>query len=76
MVHCKCLLAASLCVHWFNPLVWVMYVLANRDIEISFDEAVVKTFGETTKAAYALSLISLEEKKSRLNPLCNNFSKK
>lgn len=71
----KCLLAASLCVHWFNPLVWVMYVLANRDIEISCDEAVVKTFGETTKSAYALTLISLEEKKSRLNPLCNNFSK-
>lgn len=71
----KCLLAASLCVHWFNPLIWVMYVLANRDIEISCDEAVVKMFGETTKSAYALTLISLEEKKSRLNPLCNNFSK-
>lgn len=71
----KCLLAASLCVHWFNPLVWVMYVLANRDIEISCDEAVVKMFGETTKSAYALTLISLEEKKSRLNPLGNNFSK-
>lgn len=71
----KCLLAASLCVHWYNPLVWVMYVLANRDIEISCDEAVVKAFGETTKSAYALTLISLEEKKSRLTPLCNHFSK-
>ena len=27
--------------HWFNPLVWVMYILANRDIELSCDEAVV-----------------------------------
>lgn len=71
----KYLLAASLCVHWFNPLVWVMYVLANRDIEISCDEAVVRAFGETTKSAYALTLISLEERKSRLNPLCNHFSK-
>lgn len=71
----KYLLAASLCVHWFNPLVWVMYILANRDIEISCDKAVVKTFGERTKSAYALTLISLEETKCRLNPLCNNFSK-
>jgi bla regulator protein BlaR1 len=71
----KWLLAASLCVHWFNPFVWVMYVLANRDIELSCDETVVRTFGETMKSAYALTLIGLEEKKSRLTPLVNNFSK-
>lgn len=71
----KWLLAAALCVHWFNPFVWVMYVLANRDIELSCDETVVKTFGETAKSAYALTLIGLEEKKNRLTPLVNNFSK-
>ena len=64
-----------LCVHWFNPLVWVMYVLANRDIELSCDEAVVRLFGENTKAAYARTLISMEETRSGLAPLCNNFSK-
>ncbi len=31
-------IAAVLCVHWFNPLAWVMYVLANRDLELSCDE--------------------------------------
>ena len=71
----KWLLAAALCVHWFNPFVWVMYVLANRDIELSCDETVVRTLGETMKSAYALTLIGLEEKKSRLTPLVNNFSK-
>ncbi len=71
----KLLLAAALCAHWFNPFVWVMYVLANRDIELSCDETVVWTFGETMKSAYALTLIGLEEKKSRLSPLVNNFSK-
>ena len=71
----KLLLAAALCVHWFNPFVWVMYVLANRDIELSCDETVIRTFGETMKSAYALTLIGLEEKKSRLTPLVNNFSK-
>lgn len=71
----KLLMTSALCIHWFNPLVWLMYVLANRDIELSCDEAVVRTFGETMRSAYALTLIGLEEKKSRLTPLCNNFSK-
>ncbi|MDR1539640.1 MAG: M56 family metallopeptidase [Clostridiales bacterium] len=71
----KLLLAASACVHWFNPFAWVMYALANRDIELSCDETVVRTFGETIKSAYALALIELEEKKSRLALLASNFSK-
>ena len=71
----KLVLIMVLCVHWFNPLVWVMYVLANRDIELSCDEAVVRLFGENTKAAYARALISMEETRSGLTPLCNNFSK-
>jgi murein DD-endopeptidase MepM/ murein hydrolase activator NlpD len=71
----KLLLTAALCVHWFNPLVWVMYVLANRDIELTCDEAVVRTFGEAARSSYALTLIGLEEKKIRFAPLCNNFSR-
>lgn len=71
----KLVLIVVLCVHWFNPLVWVMYVLANRDIELSCDEAVVRLFGENAKAAYARALISMEETRSGLTPLCNNFSK-
>lgn len=71
----KLLLTSALCVHWFNPFVWLMCVLVNRDIELSCDETVVRTFGETMKSSYALTLIGLEEKKSRLTPLCNSFSK-
>ena len=71
----KFVLITVLCVHWFNPLVWAMYILANRDIELSCDEAVVRLFGENTKAAYARALISMEETRSGLTPLCNNFSK-
>lgn len=70
----KWLLAAGLCVHWFNPLVWVMYMLANRDIELSCDEAVVRIFGEATKSAYARTLIGLEEEKRNWTPLVNKFS--
>lgn len=71
----KLVLTVALCVHWFNPLVWVMYVLANRDMELSCDEAVVRSFGETIKSSYALALINMEEKKSGLIPFYNSFSK-
>lgn len=71
----KLVLIVALCVHWFNPLVWAMYVLANRDLELSCDETVVRQFGEQTKSAYARMLISMEETRSGLTPLCNNFSK-
>lgn len=71
----KFFLTAALCIHWFNPLVWVMYLLANRDIELSCDEKVVRMFGEAMKSAYALALIGMEEKKSGLTPLCSHFSK-
>jgi len=71
----KWLLAATLCLHWFNPLVWVMYFLANRDIELSCDEAVVQTLGGVKKSEYALALIGMEERRRFIAPLCNNFSK-
>lgn len=71
----KMIAALALCIHWFNPLVWIMYLLFNRDIELSCDESVVRQFGRNAKAAYARTLITMEEKKSGLTPLCNNFSK-
>ena len=71
----KLTLTTAVCVHWFNPAVWVMYVLANRDIELSCDEAVVRTFGERAKPAYAMALIRMEERRSGFTPLYSNFSK-
>ncbi|HBK59723.1 MAG TPA: peptidase M56, partial [Firmicutes bacterium] len=71
----KLVLTAAVCVHWFNPFVWAMYVLVNRDIELSCDETVVRTFGETMKSAYALTLIGLEEEKNRHTFLVNSFGK-
>lgn len=67
--------AIALCLHWFNPLVLVMYILFNRDIELSCDERVVRTFGEESKAHYANILIHMEEKKSGLAPFYSSFSK-
>lgn len=71
----KRLLIAAVCVHWFNPLVWIMYMLANRDIELSCDEAVVRHFGSGARANYAKVLIRMEEARSGFVPLLNHFSK-
>lgn len=71
----KLALTGTLCVHWFNPAVWLMVALANRDIELSCDEAVIRQFGERTKSAYAMTLIRMEETRGGLNPLGSHFSR-
>ena len=67
--------AAALCVHWFNPMVWLAYALFNRDIELACDEAVVKQLGEGNRGTYARTLIWMEEKRSGLAPAGNHFSR-
>ena len=71
----KILFAAVLCIHWFNPFVWVMYVLANRDMELSCDAWVIRMMGEKNRSSYALMLIKMEEKRSGMSALCSHFGK-
>ena len=71
----KLLLAATLCIHWFNPLVWALYALCSRDLELFCDEQVVRMLGREVRADYARALIDMEEIKSGLRPLCSGFSK-
>lgn len=71
----KLVLTAAACVHWFNPLVWVMLALAGRDLELRCDEAVVRRFGLSAGSDYALALIAMEERKSGLGPFASAFSK-
>jgi antirepressor regulating drug resistance, predicted signal transduction N-terminal membrane component len=68
----KLLAIAVCCVHWFNPAVWLMAWLLNRDIELSCDERVVSAFGTDSRADYANALISLEEKRSGV-PIYTGF---
>ena len=49
----------ALTVHWFNPLVWVAFVLASRDMEMSCDEAVIRKLGEEVRADYSATLLNL-----------------
>jgi hypothetical protein len=71
----KLLSAFVLCIHWFNPMVCVMFVLVNRDLELTCDERVIRHFGTKIKTAYAYSLIDMEEKQKKFTPLYNGFSK-
>lgn len=49
---------AILCVHWFNPLVWVAYGLMCRDIEMACDEKVIRNMTPAEKKEYATVLLS------------------
>jgi|GEM_PF-4589733 len=55
----KVLAFAALCLHWFNPLVWLAFILAGKDMEMSCDESVIKTLGSEIRADYSASLLSL-----------------
>lgn len=69
----KLVLVMTLCVHWFNPLVWVMFMLVNRDIELCCDEDIIYMIGENKKKEYANLLINMEQKRIKLNPLYSGF---
>ena len=47
-----------LTVHWFNPLMWVAYILLCRDIELACDERVARTLDEDGKTAYSRTLLA------------------
>ncbi|MBP3592980.1 MAG: M56 family metallopeptidase [Lachnospiraceae bacterium] len=68
----KLLLIAALCLHWFNPFVWVMYYFFNRDIELSCDECVLK-HNKEARSAYAMTLIHMEENRTHMAPLFSHF---
>lgn len=60
-----------LSLHWFNPLVWVAYILLCRDIESACDERVIKNMNDEDKKAYSAVLLSLSlpSKKIRACPV-------
>lgn len=71
----KLMLIFVLCVNWFNPMVWVMFILANRDLELTCDEMVIRRFGAEDKATYAYSIIGMAERRMKFAPLYNGFSR-
>ena len=47
-----------LTIHWFNPLMWLAYVLLCRDIELACDEKVIKELGNEQRADYTQALVA------------------
>ncbi len=57
----KPLAMIALCIHWFNPFVWLFYIYFIRDMEISCDEAVLRQNVNHRKDHYANTLLSVAE---------------
>lgn len=47
-----------LTIHWFNPLMWLAYVLLCRDIELACDEKVIKGLSNEQRADYTQALVT------------------
>jgi len=63
----KLLAYLALCIHWFNPVVWIAFVLSGKDMEMSCDEAVIKRLGPDIRADYSASLLRLAMHKKILS---------
>ena len=55
----KLLFFMALTIHWFNPLVWLAFRLAERDMEMSCDEMVIKQIDSDVRADYSKALLHL-----------------
>ena len=55
---------ALLCLHWFNPTVFLLFLLVNRDMELLCDERVLSRRATSSKRAYALTLLEMEAARS------------
>lgn len=71
----KLLSVAALCLHWVNPLVWLLYMFLNRDMEMSCDEKVIRRLGDRAKSGYVRSIIAMAELKMRFTPFFSGFGK-
>ena len=60
----KTALLFALCLHWPNPLIWLMARLYSRDMELMCDERVVRCLGG--RKAYCLTLLDMEVQRSNL----------
>jgi len=55
-----------LTIHWFNPLMWIAYILLCRDIELACDERVIAELGNEQRAEYTQALVSCAVNRSTI----------
>lgn len=56
----------AVCLHWFNPFVWLAFRLMESDMEMSCDETVLRRFGADAKQDYSLALLQLSSEEGVL----------
>lgn len=71
----KLLAFTALCIHWFNPLVWIAFSLLRKDMEMSCDEAVIKNLNSDIRSDYAQSLLFLSSRKKNMANFPISFGK-
>ena len=55
-------------IHWFNPVVWLLYRQFQQDLEMACDERVLKALGPSVRADYSESLLALAKKQHLVVP--------
>lgn len=63
----------AVCIHWFNPFVWVAFVLFGNDMEMCCDETVVNELGESIKPEYSATLLSVSANRRFLKGIPVDF---
>lgn len=66
----------AMCIHWFNPLVWLAFALSGKDMEMSCDEAVMKQTGRDIRADYSSSLLQFSTGKRVITGMPLAFGEK
>lgn len=72
----KCLALGILCLHWFNPIVWIAYRLLLSDLEMRCDEKVVDIMGDTIRKDYCLSIVNHSVEEPGFQPVSTAFARK
>lgn len=62
----KLLAVLSLCIHWFNPLIWLCFLLYQKDMEMSCDAEVLAAYGVDIRNEYANSLLNIAVKQNSI----------
>lgn len=66
----KIIMYAALCIHWFNPLVWISFRLCERDMEIYCDSRVTEKMDGGTRADYSQALLNISTGKTAAFTAC------
>ena len=54
-------------INWYNPVIWIAFLLSGRDCELACDEEVVRVFGEASSKEYAETLLELLQQRSKMS---------